>query len=960
MLALAANNALAYDFIQDGVYYNILSYGLEVTYNDPYEYNSYSGEVVIPASVTYLGTTYDVVGIGPRAFFGCVGLKQITISNKVQYIGTSAFEGCAWLESVSIPASVVNILPRAFANCMNLQNMTVASGNTTYDSRNGCKGIVEKETNKLIAGCQKTIIPTSVTEIGEYAFFGDVKRTYITIPNSVETIDAYAFYECLSLERFTLGSSLKKIGEDAFEKDQNLAQAQFPNSLKYIDYAAFSNCYSLENVSFGNALDTIYASAFYGCDKLSDLTIPASVKNIGNMAFAYCPSLESIEVESGNNVYDSRNNCNAILTKADNILLVGCKNTLIPGTATAIGDYAFAGITDLTSITIPASVKKFYNYSFADCKNLANVYNRITHFSDFEYGAALFSGVPVASSTLHVPLGTKRMYEGMSQWRDFNVVDDAIEAGDANCNYEINVLDVTYIINLILHNQYEPNADTNSDGKVDVLDVTLAIHRILYGPDDYSAEYGEFSLNSIYRSMHTAGWSTTANSHQCFGISAYNLMAEVMGDDMIMASSGNGWFWYDAVYNVKSRYTSSSWRSYDLWNAYYTWIGNANSLISFEDVMTTPKAKYMIGQAYAIRAYSYFMLAQSFARTYKGHESEPCVPLYTGTAFDMSSETATGTGNSRATVAQVYQQIDADITKALTLLAGTTQENPAHMGLAVVRGLQSRIALVKEDWSTALTAAEAAIAASGKTIAEVPSFMGLNNATAQNVMWGAQIDAEHVGGYASLFAHMSQNMAYGEGAPKQISASLYNKMSSTDARRAWWDETAYSSQNAYGGIQQVKFEFSDISQWLGDYVWMRVEEMYLNAAEAACRLSNDTKAKQYLNQLMAKRDPSYNCTKTGKTLGTLTSDETGSLLEEIILQRRIELWGEAGRVYDIRRLKQGFTRTSADGWPSAAQLSNKPLNNPENYMWVLTIPKAEFDANPNMSLDTDQNPLGDE
>ena len=67
-------------------------------------------------------------------------------------------------------------------------------------------------------------------------------------------------------------------------------------------------------------------------------------------------------------------------------------------------------------------------------------------------------------------------------------------------------------------------------------------------------------LNGIYRSMYTAGWSTGGNTHQCFGISAYNLMAEVMGDDLIMGAQGSGWFWFDCVYNVKGRYTSTGWR----------------------------------------------------------------------------------------------------------------------------------------------------------------------------------------------------------------------------------------------------------------------------------------------------------------------------------------------------------------------------------------------------------------
>ena len=143
---------------------------------------------------------------------------------------------------------------------------------------------------------------------------------------------------------------------------------------------------------------------------------------------------------------------------------------------------------------------------------------------------------------------------------------------------------------------------------------------------------------------------------------------------------------------------------------------------------------------------------------------------------------------------------------------------------------------------------------------------------------------------------------------------------------------------------------------------MRIEEMYLAAAEAECMLGNEGKAQDLLNTMVKTRDAAYNCTKTGTALGALTSDRTGSLREAIIDQRRIELWGEYGRLFDIRRLKQGFVRTTAQGWPDNANilLTNRPSNNPENYMWVLTIPKAEFDGNENMDADKDQNPTGDE
>lgn len=460
------------------------------------------------------------------------------------------------------------------------------------------------------------------------------------------------------------------------------------------------------------------------------------------------------------------------------------------------------------------------------------------------------------------------------------------------------------------------------------------------------------SLNGIYRSMYTAGWSTTGNTHQCFGISAYNLMADVMGEDCIMAASGSGWFWYDCLYNVKARYTSGAWRSYDLWNAYYTWVSNANYLLAAEETISgsTTDVNYVMGQAYAIRAYSYFMLAQTFARTYKGHESEKCVPIYTEPTTPQTE------GQPRSTVQEVYAQITSDINKACELLKETSTKDKSHIGYDVALGIKARIALVMEDWAAAKEASLAAISASSAKIVDVDSFKGLNSVDYKNVMWGAKVIADQVGMYASFFSHMDADAGkYGASARKVINSELYAKMSPTDSRRAWWN-----AEDETQPLQQEKFKFADISTWMGDYVWMRIEEMYLIAAEAQARLGNETEAKTLLSTLMAKRDSGYNCSaKTGLALGKTTDDWTGSLLEEILIQRRIELWGEFGRVYDIRRLKQGFVRTTDMGWPSNAILKNRPTNDPENYMWVLTIPQAEFDGNVNMTLENDQNPADD-
>lgn len=435
-------------------------------------------------------------------------------------------------------------------------------------------------------------------------------------------------------------------------------------------------------------------------------------------------------------------------------------------------------------------------------------------------------------------------------------------------------------------------------------------------------------------------------------------MADVMGEDMIMNDMGSGWFWYDALYQVKDRYSSTAWRSYDLWNAYYTWVSNANYILASEETMEGAQAdvNYVIGQAYAIRAYSYFMLAQSFARTYKGHESDPCCPIYT-------EPTVAGTqGNPRSSVGDVYKQITSDINRAVELLNGTTRKHISHIDYATALGLQARIALVMEDWATAKTAAHTAITASGCRVLAPSQFAGVNSTQAANVMWGAEIIADQSGMYAGFFTHMDAcdergDSTYGATARKQINKELYDKMDPNDERRNWWDTE--NENNGKGGYQQEKFKFSDRQTWMGDYIWMRVEEMYLTAAEAECRLGEEPAAIEDLKAVMASRVPDYTCTKTGTALGALTSDVTGSLLEEIITQRRVELWGEFGRIYDIRRLKQGFRRTEAMGWPTSTLLANRPTTDPECYMWVMTIPQSEFDGNANMTPESDQNPIGD-
>lgn len=480
-----------------------------------------------------------------------------------------------------------------------------------------------------------------------------------------------------------------------------------------------------------------------------------------------------------------------------------------------------------------------------------------------------------------------------------------------------------------------------------------------------SASTAITSVNGVYRSMWTAGWSTTANTHQCFGIAAYNLALDCMADDLIMQSQGNGWFWGDHCYNVKSNYTSSAFRSYDVWYANYKWIANVNYIINAEPEMAGTEADvaYVAGQAYAIRALCYLNLATWFSRapynslTGASRWNEPCVPVYTtGTSIDTG-------GQPRESLRTVYGRIDQDIDRAIELLEKArettlAENNKSHINLYVALGIKSRACLAEGDWDGAFKAAKRVIDEGGYAVGTKSDLTGgMNSLDKQNVMWGAGIQvADQAGGYAGFFTHMdNKEGAYAKSAPKLISKQLYNRISATDIRRDWWDpsdkESPYVSK---------KFSFANVASFLGDYIYMRVEEMYFTAAEAALRLDDLKSARELMNTVMAERDPGYSANnRSGTLLGATTTTWTGSFLENILTHRRIELWGEYGRLFDVRRLGQGIDRRTDDGFSeeciSMMNLRNVNITKADTYDWVLTIPKAELDANPNIN-EEDQNP----
>ena len=189
----------------------------------------------------------------------------------------------------------------------------------------------------------------------------------------VTSIGDCAFYECSDLTSVTIPNSVTSIGESAFNECSGLISVSVPNSVMSIGNYAFAGCKGLTSVTIPNSVMSIGDAAFFFCSGLTSVTIPNSVMNIGYSVFCGCRSLTSIIVESDNSVYDSRNNCNAIIKTETNELISGCKNTAIPNGVTSIGYHAFFCCYGLISITIPNSVTSIGHGAFGTCIDLTHI-----------------------------------------------------------------------------------------------------------------------------------------------------------------------------------------------------------------------------------------------------------------------------------------------------------------------------------------------------------------------------------------------------------------------------------------------------------------------------------------------------------------------------------------------------------------------------------------------------------
>ncbi|MFT7396319.1 MAG: hypothetical protein ACI96G_001071 [Flavobacterium sp.] len=442
-------------------------------------------------------------------------------------------------------------------------------------------------------------------------------------------------------------------------------------------------------------------------------------------------------------------------------------------------------------------------------------------------------------------------------------------------------------------------------------------------------------LNGIHRSLYIRyeGQNET-------GIAGCMQQVDIAGEDIVYPIS-NGWFLQ--VYNWTGLSDENSQDVAFPYRTFYRINRNANTILESVDLATGLDAdrKIIKGQALLYRAFAHFQLVQLYGQRYNA-TAKPNTQLGIPIVLKVSNDQL-----PRSTVEEVYTQINKDIDDALVLLVGYTKPNNSHLDLRVAQGLKARVALVQQNWPVA--SANAILARSGKSLMTNAAYAsGFNSYTNPEWMWGSFVNELQSESFANFGAYMSRNFSSTviRSCPKAIFNKLWDQFPATDVRT-----TIFSKSGNHPNITLVstarKFPYTS-QKFLAvstgdsrcDIPYMRIAEMYLIEAEAKAWMGDAT-ASQALFTLISNRDPAYvKSTATGQTL-----------VNAIYLQRRLELWGEGFRFYDLKRTNSALNRvgpttvpaTTSNHISSVALEFNIPAGD-KRWQWL--FPRAEINANP--------------
>ena len=505
--------ASGYDFSIDGIYYSIRTYGegnnVLVDKGDEY----YEGEIVIPSSVVYNDIEYQVIGINYNAFkdntrlkkvtipesieslsstfwgcsgltevilpnslksidsyafYSCSSLESINLPNQLETIGASAFSDCVSLKEIIIPQSVININGSIFQSCPSLSSIQVEEGNLKYDSRDNCNAIIDKETLCLISGCKNTIIPAVIKSIAGLAFNGCTKLQSISIPESVIDIGYAAFAGCTSLNSIKLPSGITTIEEQLFRDCSSLKQVELPSGLKKIGNYAFINCTALTSFIIPKTVTEIGTYAF-AYTPLQSITIPEGITELESDIFKECHNLNKVFLPS-----TLKKIGNETFWRCYSLYDVWCYAPVAPYTTNSSFESApyqyatlhiYKSALDDYKVTWPWSDFAVYEFikegdkeqcakPTISCNNGKLIFSCDTEGVEYHWNiSSPNTALGTGSEVTFEPTVIVSVYASKDGYDDSDTTTMEIKGvsshGDANGDGEVNITDVTYVIDII-------------------------------------------------------------------------------------------------------------------------------------------------------------------------------------------------------------------------------------------------------------------------------------------------------------------------------------------------------------------------------------------------------------------------------------------------------------------------------------------------------------------------------
>ena len=285
------------------------------------KYSGSATEVTIPKSITYEKVVYHVTSLGKYCFSHCDSLTSINIPSSVTSlgiycfsycssltsvnipssvtsIGKNCFEGCSSLPSIKIPSSVTSLGEACFGICSSLTSIIVDAENSVYDSRENCNAVIETESNTMICGCGSTVIPSSVTSLGDRCFISCTSLTSVNIPPSVTSLGEKCFAYS-TLTSINIPPSVMSLGNSCFEFCVSLTSINFdtPSFVTSLGYKCFWHCSSLTSITIPSSVTSLGSNCFDSCSSLTSINIPSSVKSLGEVCFQSCSSLKTMKCE---------------------------------------------------------------------------------------------------------------------------------------------------------------------------------------------------------------------------------------------------------------------------------------------------------------------------------------------------------------------------------------------------------------------------------------------------------------------------------------------------------------------------------------------------------------------------------------------------------------------------------------------------------------------------------------